>query len=508
MSVRAKWQKWPIENRQLPILNSPPAGGGARAPRAQRGSVLVIVLWVAFGLVSLALYFAYSMTFELRAADNRVAAIEAEQAIAGAARYVSNLLGSIQYPGELPDAESYQREDVPVGDAAFWFLGRDTTRAATETPYFALVDEASKLNLNTATLEQLAQLPYLTNNPALAAAIIDWRDSDSTATENGAEDDLYQRLPVPYRCKNGPFESVSELRLVYGMDLETLYGEDTNLNGVLDPNENDGDRSPPNDNRNGVLEPGLLEYLTIWSREPNNTRTNVNDAQALQTLLETAFGADRATQISAALAASAGGPGGGGPGGGGPGTGGTGAGATVQTTNLIEFYLKSGMTLDEFNQIYPSITVSNGAYSEGLVNINTASEAVLACIPGIGYERASAVIAYRQSNAGSVPSVAWLVEALGDPAAALQAGPYVTARSYQFSADIAAVGHHGRGWRRVRYVFDTSDGPARIVAREDLTHFGWALGRDTRIVLLQAGATGDQSQRGTVGQRRGGGFIR
>ena len=30
-------------------------------------SVLIIVLWIAFGLVSLALYFADSMSFELRA---------------------------------------------------------------------------------------------------------------------------------------------------------------------------------------------------------------------------------------------------------------------------------------------------------------------------------------------------------------------------------------------------------------------------------------------------------
>jgi hypothetical protein len=64
--------------------------------------VLIIVLWVAFGLVSLALYFAHSMSFELRAADNRVASVEAEQAIAGAARYVSNVLANAQQPGLLP----------------------------------------------------------------------------------------------------------------------------------------------------------------------------------------------------------------------------------------------------------------------------------------------------------------------------------------------------------------------------------------------------------------------
>ena len=53
-------------------------------PAKQRGSVLVIVLWIAFGLVSLALYFANSMNFEMRASDNRVSAMAADQAIEGA----------------------------------------------------------------------------------------------------------------------------------------------------------------------------------------------------------------------------------------------------------------------------------------------------------------------------------------------------------------------------------------------------------------------------------------
>ena len=76
----------PRQSRMEPL--TPVARGGA----GRRGSVLIVVLWVSFGLVSLALYFAHSMSFELRASDNRVAGVESEQAIAGAARYVSNIL--------------------------------------------------------------------------------------------------------------------------------------------------------------------------------------------------------------------------------------------------------------------------------------------------------------------------------------------------------------------------------------------------------------------------------
>jgi len=81
---------------------SPPEifGSASRfSGQRERASVLIIVLWVAFGLVSLAIYFANSSSLELRAADNRVAALEAEQAIAGAARYVSNALANVTAPG-------------------------------------------------------------------------------------------------------------------------------------------------------------------------------------------------------------------------------------------------------------------------------------------------------------------------------------------------------------------------------------------------------------------------
>ena len=459
-------------------------------------SVLIIVLWVAFGLVSLALYFAHTMTFELRAADNRVASIEAEQAIAGAARYVSNILATVETPGMVPDIQNYESDAVPLreNDPAtprFWLIGRDP-QGSSEQVYFGLVDEASKLNLNTASSNLLEWLPGMT--PELAAAILDWRDSDSDVSDGGAEDEIYQRLVPAYRCKNAPFESIEELRLVYGMDLLTMYGEDMNLNGTLDANENDGEVFVPEDNRDGRLDPGLLEYLTVYSKEPN-TRTNgearvfltsTNESQ-LTTVFTEIFGSDRAASIlQTAGLVSSGGGGGGAGGGGGSGGGGGGGGGGAQTntvavtfTNLLEFYLKSGMTATEWAQIEGDLTTTSSNSIPGLVNVNTASETVLACIPGIGAELAPLLVTHRQSNSGDLTSLAWIVDVLG-ATNALQAAPYLTSRSYQFSADIAALGHHGRGYQRVKFIFDTSEGAPRIVHRQDLTRLGWALGEDAR----------------------------
>lgn len=456
----------------------------ARAGRA-RGSVLIIVLWVSFGLVSLALYFAASMGLELRAADNRVAGLQAEVALEGAARYVSNLLATVDEPGIVPELQPLECEEVPVGDARFWLLGRGDQPAA-DLPVFGLVDEAGKLNLNTVTREMLEMLPNMT--PELAAAIIDWRDADSTPSEGGAEDETYLRLNPPYRCKNAPFESVEELRLVYGMTYELLYGEDANANGILDPNENDGDLSPPRDNRDGILDPGLIEYFTVYSREPTPGRTNVNDPQALAGLLQEFLGTDRANEILRNLAFAAGPnrPPGGGPGGAPP----PAARDTNQFafTSLIEFYLASSLTSDEFDRLYSWLTTTNGVV-EGLINVHTASETVLACVPGIGPDGAASLVAHRLMNRDRYASLAWVVDVLGEEAA-LEAGPYLTARSFQFTADLCALGAHDRGYRRTRFVFDLSEGTPVIRHRQDLTHLGWALGTGVRGDIERARAAG------------------
>jgi hypothetical protein len=68
--------------------------------------------------------------------------------------------------------------------------------------------------------------------------------------------------------------------------------------------------------------------------------------------------------------------------------------------------------------------------------------------------------------------------------AILAAGPWVTAHSWQYTADIAAVGHNGRGYRRVKFVFDCSSGAPLIVYRQDLTYLGWALGKKLHDQLL------------------------
>ena len=344
------------------MMTPRPRSFAAMSP-LQRGSVLIIVLWICLGLVALTLYFANSMSSELRAADNRVMEIAARQAVAGGERYAAYVLTNHATNGAVPDPNSadpnfsYQAENLPVGDANFWFIGRDPNLVPTTEPVFGLVDEASKLNLNTASLTMLEGLPNMT--PDLAAAIIAWR-SPSRSGNNASN--TYATLTPPRLNKGAPFESVDELRLVYGATLDLLFGEDTNRNGALDANEDDGDQSAPHDSQDGQLQPGILEYVTVYSAQPNtradgSRRIDISTAQTrapLRALLLRRLSAERTSAILARL-------------------------GVITLRSVAEFLTASGMTADEFALIHTDITATaTGTTVPGLVNVNTASATVLA----------------------------------------------------------------------------------------------------------------------------------
>ncbi|HAO78595.1 MAG TPA: hypothetical protein DCQ92_06385 [Verrucomicrobia subdivision 3 bacterium] len=432
--------------------------------RRERASVLIIVLWVCIGLVSIALYFANTMTYELRASDNRVSGIMADQAIEGAARYVSLVLLNYATNGAMPDSSQFKCEAVPVGDAKFWLIGRDPNEGNSTEPYFGLVDEGGKLNLNNVSTNVFQFLPNITSD--FADAIMDWRGT------NGVVSLDYTSLG--YAPKYAPFETVDELRLVYGATVDMLAGEDLNRNGVLDTNEKDL-------NSNGELDPGLFEYVTVYTREPNfhadgSSLTNVNTASEskIRSLLQ---GAGVSTSYVPRLIA-------------------TNAYARPYK-GIFGFVLRcknSNMSSDDFARIANDVKTSTNTYFRGRVNVNTAcSDVLTALFMGMNVDEQTAIsaaqtlITYRQQNPNNLGSIAWVIDALGTSSSvvtALAGGDFVTTHSFQFTADIAAVGPFGRGYRRVKFIFDMSDGSPKILYRQDLSRLGWALGEKARQTLV------------------------
>jgi general secretion pathway protein K len=101
-------------------------------------------------------------------------------------------------------------------------------------------------------LEQLERLfEILQIGPPPLDAILDWLDTDTVARPYGAEDDYYTSLPDPYPACNGRLNNPGQLFLVRGMEPEWLNGKDK--------------------------QPGLLDFLTVWSEG----RINVNTADEI-----------------------------------------------------------------------------------------------------------------------------------------------------------------------------------------------------------------------------------
>ena len=382
------------------------------SPRSRVGAVLIIVLWIAFGLVSVTLYFGRSMFFEYKGANQATAGAQAEQANNGALRYFFYTLNNaLEEEGDFPSELIMQTEQIQIGQATVWMLGRSGETVTLTDPHFGVIDECAKININTAPFEVLELLPTIT--PEFAAAIVDWRDEDDDVTENGAEALMYSLQSLPYGCKNAPFETVEELRLVYGATVEMLYGEDTNLNGVLDPSENDGMQTPPLDNQDGILNFGILEHVTIYSKmlaeEESEDMDSSNNSED-------------------------------------------------QAGNRNSQQQQGGDEEVPFQ-----------------VNVSTASAIVLACLPGMDEATAQQIVSYRLANPDPTEGLEWVSEAV-DSEMVQQALPYLTDKTQQFTLDLAAIGSNGNGYRRVRYVVDASGEAPVVLHRRDMQRFGWALG--------------------------------
>jgi hypothetical protein len=228
---------------------------------------------------------------------------------------------------------------------------------------------------------------------------------------------------------------------------------------------------------------GLLEYVTVFSREPNvltdgsTPRFNISrlsfaNRPGLTKVLSTALGnSKRAQQIADSLLP--------------PGHPRTLKGHPEKPeertiTSVLGFYVACPeMTGTEFDQVAPFLTATAGPrFLTGLINVNTASETVLACVPGLS-DLASQLVSARMNQPQPSTGFAWVKTVLGNEAAT-KAGPYLTWRSYQVTADVAAVGRWGRGYRRTQFVIDSSLGTSRIVYRRNLAGLGWALGSDAR----------------------------
>lgn len=277
-----------------------------RTVSGDRGSVLVLVL-VVVALLSLGAYtFAEFMIVEAEATATYGREVQAQAAAMSGVEQAASLM-QFRYDSAAPSLYNSPQyfEGILVRDSQFAkarcrvsVVSSAEQDATGHAVRYGLTDESAKLNLNALaawvaakTITPAQAETMLTNlspdmTPDIADAILDWMDTDQTAmvgTGTGAEIDYYQGLIPPYPTKDNFLDTLDELLLVKGVTPTLLFGEDANHNGILDPNEDDGANSLPLDNADGMLQRGLSQFLTVYSRENNlqpdgTPRININQS--------------------------------------------------------------------------------------------------------------------------------------------------------------------------------------------------------------------------------------
>ena len=444
-----------------------------------RGVVLVAVLVVAV----LVAVIAAGLMFRVRAeAGASAATFRGEQAynasMSGLARAVAVLRAAALQKAVDPKVWSdqpdlFQNQLVADDGAQQWYFtvyADDPSQPAGVVRY-GLADEASKVNLNSADQATLLALPNMTSE--LVDCLMDYRDADSGTRPDGAEQDYYDRLPQPYVIANGPLSTLEELFLVKGFNARIIYGEDANLNGLLDPNENDGDDSFPPDDRDGHLDRGLRGVATVWSTEPN-TDSEGRQRIDLAAAAPTDLGLPDQTVEFIRLYLGEG-------------------GKFKDPSDLLEMryqlkqdakepsdlkaraWIESGVGAVELPVVMDRLTTRPPASPVvGLVNVNTAPAEVLAAMPGMDAGLAQRIVeARRDLDAETRATIAWLyTQNLVDAAAFKAIAPYLTTRSLQFTVRCVGFGVPCGRYRVIEAVVDFSGAAPRIAYLRDISRLG------------------------------------
>lgn len=426
----------------------------------RRGFVLIAILII----VMLAAMIAMSLLFRMKAEETASAAGSgAEQAWAAAMSGVREAMRVAATGSDNPDvfdAPDLFRERLVFDDGSDrWHFtvyspGDDGTALR-----YGLTDEAGKLNLNHATEEMLARLPGM--KPLLSHALLDFIDADDAPLPEGAEQPYYDTLAKPYAVRNGPLDTVDELLLVRGFTPALLYGEAANpyRSAATDDAPPAADFGPA---------PPLRPLLTVSSFEPNTgtdgaPRWNLNDpaenfpTNGVPAATLAYVAALRSNQIPVAYASDL-----------------LNAKQVVRTTNGVDVELSSGISNDGLPLALDLFTTVADTELAGLINVNTASRAVLACVPGLDDALADAIVSARQSvSPDRRKNLAWLVqENVLDADKFCAVAPYLTSRGFQFSFRVIGYGVPSGRHRVIEAIVDTARGNPTLLYLRDVTRLG------------------------------------
>jgi type II secretory pathway component PulK len=402
------------------------------------GAVLIVALVITAVLASMILVLNRSMRVEVQAAGNEDASAQADGVERAAEQYVLGLLTTDVSTVQNLSEDQFQVHVGNQGEGGTFLVVRPNYDDQS-LPLYGLVEEGSKININSAPQSMLYN--FVQDEDTLSA-IQQWR------TANGV-DSYYNSLPNPYQCKGAPFESVEEMLMVRGITRQIMYGDGSApaLGTRTNILSSGGGNAVLSDSQ---LSRGVFDLLTIWSDDPTTlpdgtTRYRIDRYNQLQQLLGQLSDTSRVQQIMRRI------------------------NRNNLPTNLFDLARQGQMTSEEIDEIADLASAPSNAAAR--IEVNQAPPSVLYALVGLnGIQQTDIdnLISARQQNIPQVGAFGWVFDSLG-PGAAARLGRYISNRAYFFSADIHAYTDNGRAFKRVRIVVDARTTTPEIVYRRDIT---------------------------------------
>lgn len=229
--------------------------------RTKRATVLLVVLWMIVLLGVVGLSYTAGVRTQVHVAQSARGSSQAYWAAragveAARAALMNEDLTQLRADAPLfDDPEMFSKQAV---GPAFYSLVAPPGDPEEEELRFGLIDEAARVNVNSAPEEMLRQLPGV--DTTMIQSLVDWRDEDEQVLPNGAESDYYMGLEDPYPAGNGALRSVRELMRVRGWRGVFEAAHPDPYAQLME--EEDGEIDPLEAYR-------LLERITVWSAHPS-----------------------------------------------------------------------------------------------------------------------------------------------------------------------------------------------------------------------------------------------
>src|SRR6516165_6163284 len=203
-----------------------PGPEGRKTSNKRRGVVLVAVLIVVASLSLAGYHYSDLMMAESKASEYAHRSVQARAFAESGIHYAAAMLANPDnYNGTLGgnpwnNPGVFQGQSVQSDNNIQGYFSLLAPPSLDDTgnlnaPYYGVADESAKINVNAVMKldptgqqlhDMLVQLPNMTED--VANNIVAWLGGQVGIQNGGATNDTYMSLVPPYRCKNGPIDSI------------------------------------------------------------------------------------------------------------------------------------------------------------------------------------------------------------------------------------------------------------------------------------------------------------